>query len=174
MTKNNEEVFVPNLLPYFKLYIDKGNYIGYKNLRGITKVPNKKFTEIQPMRGTYAELPKYKYSYRCPIYLLNNMTNTSSQITASNLTTDILMIDLHDWREMDNIVKLRQGDNYTHIWNNQGLLMHTRQLHNTRTDDVHSEPDDVRNQGWISNSLGWWTRHGNWTEIRDSCKTCRG
>lgn len=32
------------------------------------------------------------------------------------------MIDLHDWREMDNVVKLRQGDTYTHIWKNPSLL----------------------------------------------------
>lgn len=57
MTKNNKEIFVPNPLTYFRLYINKGNYIGYGNLQGITGVPNKKFTEIQPMRGTNAELP---------------------------------------------------------------------------------------------------------------------
>lgn len=56
MTKN-EEVFIPNPLPYFELYVDKGNYIGYRNLQGITGVPNKNFTEIQLMRGMDAELP---------------------------------------------------------------------------------------------------------------------
>lgn len=40
----NEEVFVPNPLPYFELYVDKGNYISYGNLQGITGVPNKNFT----------------------------------------------------------------------------------------------------------------------------------
>lgn len=49
MAKNNEEVLVPNPLPYMELYVDKGNYILYGNLRGISKVPNTKFTEIQPM-----------------------------------------------------------------------------------------------------------------------------
>lgn len=126
MTKNNEEVFIPNPLPYFELYVNKDNYIGYRNLRGITKVPNKKFTEIQPMIGTDAELPKYKYSYGWPIHLLNNLPNSTSQVMASNLQTEIPMIDLHDWREMDNIVKLRQ-------------------LHYTKTGDVHSGLDDDRN-----------------------------
>lgn len=45
ITKNNEVVFVPNPLPYFELYVDKGNYIGCGNLQGITGVPNKKFTD---------------------------------------------------------------------------------------------------------------------------------
>lgn len=62
MTKNNEEVFIPNSLPYFEIYVDKGNYIGYGNLNGIPNILNKNFTEIQPMRGTEAELLKYKYS----------------------------------------------------------------------------------------------------------------
>lgn len=116
-TKNNEEVFVPNPLAYFELYVDKKNYIGYGNLQGITNVPNKTFSEIQPMRGTDAELPKYKYSYGCPISLLNTMENSSKQINANN--TEIPMIDLHDWREMDNAVKSRQRDTFTDIWKNR-------------------------------------------------------
>lgn len=59
-TKNNEEVFVPNPEPYFDIYVDHGQYIGYGNLVGITKVPNKEFHEIQPMNSNDAELPKYK------------------------------------------------------------------------------------------------------------------
>lgn len=39
MTKNNEEVFVPNHNPYFDIYKDVGSYVGYGNLVGITKVP---------------------------------------------------------------------------------------------------------------------------------------
>lgn len=74
------------------------------------------------MKSTGAELPKYKYSYGCPIHLLNIMPNTSAQITDSNLKTDLPMIDLHDWREMDNVVKLRQGDTFTHIWKNPNSL----------------------------------------------------
>lgn len=97
MTKNNEVVFVPNPIPYFELYVDKGNYIGYGNLQGITRVPNKKFTVIQLMRGTDAELLKYKYSYDCPVHLLNTLENTSAQINANTNQKQVLMIDLHDW-----------------------------------------------------------------------------
>lgn len=104
------------------LYVDKGNYIEYGNLKGITGIPNKNFSEIQPMKGTDAVLPKYKYSYGCPIHLLNVMRKTSAQITALNLTTELPMTDLHDWREMDDVIKLRQGDTYTHIWKNPSLL----------------------------------------------------
>lgn len=111
MTKNNE-VFVLNPLTHFELYVDKGNYRGHGNLQGITGVPNKNFTEIQPMRVTDAELPGYKYSYRRPIHLLKIRLNRTAQITA-NLQTEIPMADLHDWREMDNIVKLRHV--HTHL-----------------------------------------------------------
>lgn len=101
---------------------------------------------------TDAELPKYKYSYGCPIRLLNNRTHTGSQIIASNLTTDIPMIHLHDVREMYNIVKLRQSDTYRHIWNNPNLLrkpltdVYVQDNYTIQgTDDVHTGLDDVRN-----------------------------
>lgn len=113
MTKNNEEVFVPNSATL--LYVDKSNYIEYDNLKGITGTLNKKFSEIQLMKGTDAELPKYKYSYGYPIHLLNVMRNTSAQITASNLTTELPMIDLYDWREMDNVIKLRRRYIHMHL-----------------------------------------------------------
>lgn len=121
LTKNNEEVFVPNPQPYFQICIDNGQYIGYGNLEGITKVPNKNFHEIQPNTGPDAELPKYKYNYAAPIHLLNKLPN-SGDITADNKATDIKMISLHDWREMPNIQKLHQGDTFTHIWHNHSLL----------------------------------------------------
>lgn len=121
LTKNNEEVFVPNPEPYFNIYIDRGQYIGYGNLEGITKVPNKNFHLIQPMVGTDAELPKYKYNYAAPITLINKLPNTGA-ITQDNLETDVQMMLLHDWREMPDVKKLRQGDTFTHIWNNHSLL----------------------------------------------------
>lgn len=65
MTKTNEEVFIPK--PYFDIYKDIGSYVGYVNLVGITKVLNSNFRLIQPMTGTDAELPKYKYMYAAPV-----------------------------------------------------------------------------------------------------------
>ena len=76
MTKNNEEVFVPNPQPFFQIFVDRGQYIGYGNLEGITKVPNESFHLIQPTSGADAELPKYKYNYGAPIHLLNKLPNT--------------------------------------------------------------------------------------------------
>lgn len=32
------------------------------------------------------------------------------------------MINLHDWREMPEVEQLRQGDTYTHVWENKSLL----------------------------------------------------
>ena len=32
MTKNNEEVFVLNPQPFFQIFVDRGQYIGYRNL----------------------------------------------------------------------------------------------------------------------------------------------
>lgn len=58
LTKNNEEVFVPNPEPYFDIFKDHGQYIGYGNLIGISKIPNENFHLIQPMTGPQAELPK--------------------------------------------------------------------------------------------------------------------
>lgn len=52
------------------------------------------------------------------------------------------MIDLHDWREMDNIVKLRKGDTYTHIWNNPSLLRKLCTDRRIHTLDKHSSKDD--------------------------------
>lgn len=74
LTKNNEKVFVPNPQPYFDIFVDHGNYIGYGNLEGISTVPNNEFREIQPIVGTTAELPKYKYNYTAPIHLINYRT----------------------------------------------------------------------------------------------------
>lgn len=121
LTKNNEEVFVPNPLPYFQVFIDHGQYIGYGNLEGITKVPNDDFHIIQPTTGPDAELPKYKYSYGAPIQLVNALTS-SNPITADNIQTEVNMIKLHDWREMPNVQNVRQGDTFTHIWHNHSLL----------------------------------------------------
>lgn len=121
LTKNNEEVFIPNPEPYFNVYIDRGQYIGYGNLEGITKIPNKDFHEIQPMIGIDAELPKYKYNYAAPITLINKLPNTGP-ITQDNLSTDVQMIILHDWREMPDVKRVRQGDTFTHMWHNHSLL----------------------------------------------------
>lgn len=121
MTKNNEKVFVPNPEAYFNVYVDRGQYIGYGNLVGITKVPNRDFTEIQPMSGKDAELPKYKYAYGAPVHLINKVCS-GNPITATNLQTTCYMIQLHDWREMPNITKVRQGDSFTHVWRNHSLL----------------------------------------------------
>lgn len=74
LTKNNKEVFVPNPSPYFDIYKDIGTYIRYSNLMGITKVPNSNFRLIQPMTGTEAELPKYKYAV--PVAALSSLPNT--------------------------------------------------------------------------------------------------
>lgn len=48
LTKNNEEVFVPNPEPYFDIYVDRGQYIYLLNSRSLTKVPNQDFSLIQP------------------------------------------------------------------------------------------------------------------------------
>lgn len=95
LTKNNEKVFVPNPEPYFYVYVDHGQYIGYGNLVGITKVPNKDFREIQPMNGNDVELPKYKYIYGAPIHMINKVC-TGNPIDADNISCDIQMIKLHD------------------------------------------------------------------------------
>lgn len=65
--KKNEEVFVPNPEPYFDVFVDHGQYIGYGTLVGITKIPNN-FHNILPMTGVDAEPPKYKYTYGAPIF----------------------------------------------------------------------------------------------------------
>lgn len=121
LTKNNEEVFVPNPSPYFDVYKDIGSYIGYGNLVGITKVPNSNFRLIQPMKRSDTELLKYKYRYATPIGILNDLPNTG-KINDKRNTMDVKMINLHDWREMDDIQQLRQGDSYMHVWENKSLL----------------------------------------------------
>lgn len=103
LTKNNEEVLVPNPEPYFDVFVvDHVQYIRYGNLGDITKVKNKNFHELQPMNGTDAELPKYKYNYGAPIHLFNMLPN-SGEITADNLPTDVKMVELHDWGELPNV-----------------------------------------------------------------------
>lgn len=76
--KNNEEVFVLNPEPYFDIYVDNGSYIGYGNLEGLSKIPNKGFAEIQPMVGSDAELPNYTYNYMAPIELIKWIPNTGN------------------------------------------------------------------------------------------------
>lgn len=114
-------MFIPNPEPYFDVYVDHGQYIGYGNLVGITKVPNKGFREIQPMNGNDAKLPKYKYSYGAPIHIINKICE-DNPITADNQLADVRMIKLHDWREMETVKKVRQGDTFAHIWHNHNLL----------------------------------------------------
>lgn len=119
-TKNNEEVFVPNPEPYFDIYVDKGQYIGYGNLIRMTDVPNG-FKYIQPMTASQAEMCKYIYAYAAPIAVVNSVPNTGA-IDANNKKTQVNMIDLHDWREMPTVKKIRQGDSFTHIWQNHSLF----------------------------------------------------
>lgn len=102
------------------------------------------------MRDTVEELPKYKYSYSCPIHLLNKILNSASQITLSNLQMDIPMIVLHDWMEMDDIVKLRQGDTFTHIWNNPSLLR--RPLTNIYVQDQYTVMEAIMAEAHLISS----------------------
>lgn len=88
---------------------------------GITKVPNSNFRLIQPMKRSDTELLKYKYRYATPIGILNDLPNTG-KINDKRNTMDVKMINLHDWREMDDIQQLRQGDSYMHVWENKSLL----------------------------------------------------
>lgn len=116
-TKNTKKV----LLPYFNLFVDNGKYVGYENLKGLQSIPNKEFTQIQPSNGLDAELSKYQYTYNAPVQLIN-LISDGPLIDQNNLQTEVQMIQLHDWREMPGVVRLRQGDTFTHVWNNHNLL----------------------------------------------------
>lgn len=58
LTKINKEVFVQNPQPWFQIYIDKGQYIGYGNLEGLTSIPNNTFQDKKPSVGL-AEMPHH-------------------------------------------------------------------------------------------------------------------
>lgn len=159
-TKSNEEVFAPNPEPYFDVYVDKGQYIGYGNLISLSDVPNNGFKFIQPMTASDAELCKYVYAYGAPIQTVNSVPN-SGNITTMTKETNVNMIDLHDWREMPSVKKkLRQGDSFSQLWQNHSLLR--RPLTNMYTQDnyvitgsILSQPELMRNS--ISNDIktGW-------------------
>lgn len=67
------------------------------------------------MNGVDVELLKYKYNYGAPI-------PNFGQITDVRLSTNVKMIELHDWRELPNVKQIRQGDTFTQMWNNRSFL----------------------------------------------------
>lgn len=90
-TKNNE-MFVPNPESYFDIFMNKDQYIGFGNLMPLTSVPNNKFTIIQPMIPKEAELCKYKYTYACPVQVVNQIENTGG-IEGESKSPTVNMID---------------------------------------------------------------------------------
>lgn len=84
-------------------------------------MPNNNFHEIQTTNGVDAELVKYKYNYGALIHL-GKMLPNSGQITDVRLSTDVKMIELHDWRELPNVKQIRQSDIFTQMWNNRSFL----------------------------------------------------
>ncbi|CAE1233600.1 unnamed protein product [Acanthosepion pharaonis] len=91
--------------------------------------------------------------------MVNSIPN-SGNITAMTEETNVNMIDLHDWREMLSIKKLRQGDSFSHLWQNHSLLR--KPLTNMYTQDNYvitgsmlSQPEVMRSS--LSNDIktGW-------------------
>lgn len=62
-TINGEERFIKNDTLELDIYIDKGDYVGFGNLKTLTGIPNKGYTIANPTTFADCELPKFQYYY---------------------------------------------------------------------------------------------------------------
>lgn len=119
-SRNNEEVFLPSPLPYFEIWIDNSTYVGHSNFKSITHIPNQGFSLIQHKGFKDMELPKYTCVYCAPTAYINQVNECNITDDTQSCGTNI--IKFHDWREMHNTFKVRQGDVFTHNWDNPSQL----------------------------------------------------
>lgn len=95
--------------------------MGHGNLKSIDKIPNNGFSTIQPGTPTAMELPKYSFAYCAPKEYINEIK--TCDLKKSDESCETVIAKFHDWREMPNKLKIRQGDTNSHIWENPSRLL---------------------------------------------------
>lgn len=123
-TINGEERFLKNDSLEIEIYTDTGDYVGFGNLKKITKVPNKGYSLANPTTFADCELPKYQYYYNANCKYLEAI-DTIYRMDNEGDTAAVPSRQLHDWRDQNhNITKLRAGMEFNHGWVNPSQFKH--------------------------------------------------